>query len=64
MTIEIRRPELEALIIERMKVGGFHDVEDVLMQALRALPVTNAGAAGAAQKRTGADLIAAMQESP
>ncbi len=31
MTIEIHRPELEALIIQRMKRGGFHNVEDVLM---------------------------------
>lgn len=33
MTIEIHRPELEALIRERMNSGGFHDVEDVIMQA-------------------------------
>ena len=34
MTIEIHRPELEALILERIKRGSFRDVEDVLMQAL------------------------------
>jgi hypothetical protein len=34
MTIEIHKPELEALIMERMKVGGFQNVEDALMQAL------------------------------
>lgn len=28
MTIEIHRPELEALITERMKSGGFEDIED------------------------------------
>ncbi len=33
MTIEIHRPELEALLMERMKNGGFHTVEDALMQA-------------------------------
>ena len=40
MTIEIHRPELEALIRERMKSGSFQNVEDVLMQALKssALP--------------------------
>lgn len=38
MTIEIHRPELEALIMQRMKSGGFHDVETVLMQALKASP--------------------------
>jgi hypothetical protein len=62
MTIEIRKPELQALILQRMKESGFHDIEDVLMQALqtsvppRQSPVT--------KKRTGADLIAAMQASP
>lgn len=35
MTIEIHRPELEALIRERMKSGAFRDVEDVIMQALQ-----------------------------
>jgi hypothetical protein len=38
MTIEIQRPELEALIRERMKSGAFQNVEDVLMQALKASP--------------------------
>jgi len=64
MTIEIHRPELEALIIERMRMGGFLNVEDVLMQALKAQPVTDAKPAIAAENRTGADLIAAMQSSP
>ena len=64
MTIEIHRPELEALIMERMKIGGFHNVEDALMQALETSPVTEAKPAAAAKNRTGADLIAAMQASP
>jgi hypothetical protein len=64
MTIEIRRPELEALIIERMKSGKFLDVEDAIMQALETSPVTDATPATAAKNRTGADLIAAMQASP
>ncbi|HMD85772.1 MAG TPA: hypothetical protein VKO18_13840 [Terriglobia bacterium] len=38
MTIEIRRPELEALIQERMKSGVFESVEDVLLQALKSAP--------------------------
>jgi hypothetical protein len=38
MTIEIHKPELEALILERMKSGVFQDVEDVLMQALQSSP--------------------------
>ncbi len=42
MTIEIHRPELEALIRERMKSGAFHDVEDVIMQALKSSPAADA----------------------
>jgi hypothetical protein len=38
MTIEIRKPELEALIRERMKRGTFQNVEDVLIQALKSSP--------------------------
>jgi hypothetical protein len=58
MTIEIHRRELEALIIERMKSGGFEDIEDVIMQALKSAPFPAQDAA------TGADLVAAMQASP
>jgi hypothetical protein len=29
MTIEIHRPELEALIRERMKIGGFQNIAGV-----------------------------------
>ncbi len=61
MTIEIRRPELEALIRERMESGEFQTVEDVLLQALKssALPPE-----GQPRERTGADLVAALQSSP
>jgi hypothetical protein len=34
MTIEIRQPELEALILEQMKSGDFQTVDDLLMEAL------------------------------
>ncbi len=59
MTIEIHKPELEAIIIERLRSGAFESVEDILMQALKGLP-------GPQKKetRTGADLVAAMQASP
>ena len=61
MTIEINRPELEALIIERMKSGVFEDIEDVLIQALKSSPApARKGDASA----TGADLVIAMQASP
>ncbi len=63
MTIEIHRPELEALIQERMSSGVFESVEDVLMQALKsARPVAELSREAAMQ--TGADLVAAMQASP
>ncbi len=35
MTIEITRPEVEALIRERLESGQFKDAEDVILQALR-----------------------------
>ena len=67
MTIEIQRPELEALIRERMKSGAFQNVEDVLMQALKAAPVPAEKDAGASDEKasaTGAELVEAMQASP
>ncbi len=38
MTIEIKKPELEALIQERLRTGAFHDVDELLIEALKALP--------------------------
>jgi hypothetical protein len=67
MTIEIHRPELEALIRERMKIGGFQNVDDVLMQALKSSPTTagkDAGFSDETAAATGADLVAAMQAPP
>ena len=63
MTIEIHSPKLEALIMQRMKTGGFHNVEDTLMQALETAPIPETKPL-TAKKRTGADLIAAIQRSP
>jgi hypothetical protein len=67
MTIEIHRPELEALIMERMKEGTFQNVEDVLMQALQSSPLPAGDLGGhshGASAATGAELIAVMQDSP
>ena len=64
VTIEIHKPELEALIVERMKAGGFQNVEDVLLEALMASHPAAADPAGSRDHRTGADLIAAIQKSP
>jgi len=46
-----------------MKIGRFSNIEDELQQALETSPVVATDAA-TAPKRTGADLIAAMQSSP
>ncbi|MHB8303543.1 MAG: hypothetical protein ACYDC6_12000 [Acidobacteriaceae bacterium] len=67
MTIEIQKPELEALILERMQLGAFLTVEDALLQALKSSP-SPSGRGGAGSNGTpgptGADLVAAMQASP
>ena len=36
MNIQITKPEIEALINHRLQSGGFKDVEDVILQALKA----------------------------
>ena len=64
MTIEIHTPELEALIMQRMKSGGFHSVEQALLEALKTTPSSGQQDRRAAEGRTGADLIAALQSSP
>ena len=64
MTIEIHKPELEALILQRMESGGFHNVEDVLMHALEASPAVAEDREKSRDRRTGGDLIAALQASP
>jgi len=38
MTIRITKPEVEALINERLQNGGYRDAEDVILQALQSSP--------------------------
>ncbi|MGB7844638.1 MAG: hypothetical protein WBL63_03415 [Candidatus Acidiferrum sp.] len=38
MTIQITKPEVEALINQRLQSGGFKDAEDVILQALQSSP--------------------------
>jgi hypothetical protein len=38
MTIQITKPEVEALINQRLQTGGFKDAEDVVWQALQSSP--------------------------
>jgi hypothetical protein len=35
MTIQITKPEIEALIQQRLQTGAFADAEDVILQALQ-----------------------------
>jgi hypothetical protein len=35
MTIQITKPEIEALISQRLESGDFKDAEDVILQALK-----------------------------
>jgi Arc/MetJ-type ribon-helix-helix transcriptional regulator len=55
MTIEITKPEVEALIQQRIQSGGFATAEDVILQALRFFKP---------ELPTGESLVAAMQASP
>jgi Arc/MetJ-type ribon-helix-helix transcriptional regulator len=55
MTIEITRPEVEALIRQRIESGRFASAEDVILQALRSFDP---------ERPSGAALVAAMQASP
>jgi hypothetical protein len=58
MTIEIHRPELEALIRERISSGA--DVEDVIMQALKSSPAPEALAAVAPRRPPGRKSLAQL----
>jgi len=40
MTIQITRPEVEALINQRLRSGAFRNAEDVILQALQSSPPT------------------------
>lgn len=55
MTIEIDRPEVEALIQERLLEGGFKDPQDVILHALRASQT---------RQRPSSELLAALRSSP
>ena len=60
MTIEIHKPELEALLQQRMQSGRFRNLEEVILQALEAAPLDPGGDSEA----PGAEFIAAMRASP
>jgi hypothetical protein len=64
MLIEIQRPDLQALINERMRSGGFESAEEVLVEAFDLKPILEEEIAARSLSRTGADLVAVMQASP
>ena len=55
MTIEITRPEVEALIRQRLSTGRFADPQDMILDALHTSHDT---------RRMGTELVADMQASP
>lgn len=54
MVIEITNPELEALIQERLRSGRFRSAEELIFDAL---------SSPRPRRRSGAELVAAMQAS-
>lgn len=61
MTIEINKPELEALIHERLQAGKFPTVEDMLLDALRTEDLKETSASHRSGRKSLARLFA---ESP
>jgi Arc/MetJ-type ribon-helix-helix transcriptional regulator len=69
MNLEIHKPELVQRVNAHIQTGHFHDTDDLIEKALDALEerVTAPSGEHAAKsddRRTGADLIAALQASP
>ena len=62
--IQIQQSEIEALIQDRLTAGGFDNVEQVLLQALRDAPLPNEAAPTTSAATTGAEIIAAFQRCP
>ena len=62
MTIEIRKPELERLVQEEILSGHFHDVDDLLTEAIHALREKYAPAPVTSQPRK--NLAQFLLESP
>ena len=58
MSVIIHQPEIEALIQQRLDTGAFHDVEDVLLHALKSAPIP------AVDKQPKQNLADFLMESP
>ena len=57
MHIEIRQPELKAMIQQRMATGRFDSIEDVLLDALRVSPEIPADEAAHRPKKNFAQFL-------
>jgi Arc/MetJ-type ribon-helix-helix transcriptional regulator len=69
MNLEIHKPELVQRVNAHIQTGHFHDADEVLEKALdaleeRATASSTGHASKSDDKRTGVDLIAALQASP
>ena len=69
MNLEIHKPELVQRVNAQIQNGHFHDADEVIEKALDALEERGTApsrgqAAKSDDRRTGADLIAALQASP
>jgi Arc/MetJ-type ribon-helix-helix transcriptional regulator len=69
MNLEIHKSELVQRVKAHIQTGHFHDADELLEKALDALEErvtapSRAHAAKSDDRRTGADLIAALQASP
>jgi hypothetical protein len=57
MTIQITKPEVEALINQRLQSGGFTDAEDVVLQALLSSATKPAAATPGAESAVAKDMV-------
>ena len=61
MTIEITKPEVKALINQRLQSGVFQDAEDVILQALKSSPPAPAPKAETAPAKDIEELFAPLR---
>ena len=65
MTIQINKPELEALINERLQSGAYKDAEDVILHALKSSPAAEAPTAAISRRPIGRkNLVQLFADSP
>jgi hypothetical protein len=60
MQLEIKSPELEALIVERLESGGSQMIEEILLRALSAAPPQEPTGVEASHRPTGRKSLAAL----